>query len=1567
MFSRITAPAAFLALLFGTALASAQASFDVVASFPQTTALPAHGVVRASNGLLYGLARFGGSGDAGALFEVNETTGAITTQGNFASIGGEIGSEPLGLAVDAADTIYGVTPYGGATGDGTLWKWDATGGLVRLANFTATTTGEKPHCNVVWQASANTLFGVCEAGGAYAGGTLWKWTAAGGLVRLYSFQNYGDALSLGGRPQCLALNGSVLYGVGLERDPATQEVTPTLWARSATGTMSQAAVFDTDTVGFPMGALLPSGTGVVGVAYASEATSGTPRLWRYQGAKKITVLHTFAAADADVEMGINDTGKVCGTTQAGQIWRWSPTLPFAKIGTLSPAAIGEPVGQLIVKATGDILGTALRGTDGAGTLWKWSGSGTGEVVAAFDGLPIGGDPNGLWLDSQGSIYGVETIKQLIWRWSPASGPVPTAIADVEHPLIGFVTFGGVVGDNAGNLYGFTRLGVAGDAGVLWQWNARTGIEKIGKFGTVAVPGNATGAIVRASDGTLYGTTVQRGGATQRTHVWQWTSADGLSKLASLAPADGGAATESLALSPDDTLYGTCSNGGADNLGTLWAWSAAEGIQKLADFDSAIATPGSGLAVSTLGTVYGVSRTGGVNGDGLLWKWKPLLGLSIVQSFNYSTSGSMAQKQNSGLLLAGDGNLYGTTVDGGSHGVGTFWRCNASNASPTLTVLHAFDPTVMAHPSAQRLAQDADGAIYGLGLHGIWRYGLAPVPHGPAAVTLDASYLSATRVILEGSVNALNVDAEVTFEYGTDPALLDQIGTPGTSTVTGTDPTPVSCELTGLLPGTYYFYRVVATNADGTSYGDIEMLRTSATLAPLVVTQAADTITTEGFTLNASVTPKGDLDTAVAFELGTSSTALDTVINAVPATATGITASSVSADATGLLAHTKYYFRAVASNDNGSAKGGILFATTRNNPPEAIDDDALVLPSGQVTIPVTDNDTDADSDTLSILAFTQPPVSAGKVTKSGTSLVFTAAATFITATFSYTISDGFSGTSTASVTVTRDTASLGETRRTVASAGETYEVSITTASGWAAISGVPWLVLTPARGTGDGLVSVRVLPTAAAASRIGTIVIGGIAHTVTQNGVLPPTVEAPAPIPGGMISSDYQLIVPTTGLPVTYLVTNLPPGLRLTASGRIEGRPTKTGDFLVIVKASNIAGIATTSFTIRIKPLPDSHIGSFTALFARHSLNRELGGLLKLTTTSAGILTGTLKNGADTYPLTDRIDSIADASAPNTSTLTLPRKGQDSLLLIITFDPLGATNAIAATLAPVGSSDPAANATGARHTWGGSTASAYAASYNTFLELSPSSTSFNLPLGTGFITYKVLATGAATWIGKLSDGTVTSGSNTLWPDASLPLWQTLYVNTGSVFGSSSIATAPTSTVSGSLDWLRKPQVSPTERKYRSGFGPLTLNNSGVKYTPPSAGGLLLSLNLTDTLGNARLTFTQALLADADQGDKPDQILRITLANKAELAPLGTANNLTSVKLNLVASTGSFTGSFILRDSNPLIPSRPFMRTVSFEGLIVPSHTKGAGYFLLSELPTTSTLRCLSGNVVLDRVP
>lgn len=99
---------------------------------------------------------------------------------------------------------------------------------------------------------------------------------------------------------------------------------------------------------------------------------------------------------------------------------------------------------------------------------------------------------------------------------------------------------------------------------------------------------------------------------------------------------------------------------------------------------------------------------------------------------------------------------------------------------------------------------------------------------PVAVTGQANAFINTAT-LQASVNAMGGTASAWFEYGRTTSY-GQIVAATPSPVIGSILAPVSAEISGLVSGTRYHYRVVAQNATGIVYGEDQVFGT-AFLAP----------------------------------------------------------------------------------------------------------------------------------------------------------------------------------------------------------------------------------------------------------------------------------------------------------------------------------------------------------------------------------------------------------------------------------------------------------------------------------------------------------------------------------------------------------------------------------------------------------------------------------------------------------------------------------------------------------------------------------------------------------------
>lgn len=136
---------------------------------------------------------------------------------------------------------------------------------------------------------------------------------------------------------------------------------------------------------------------------------------------------------------------------------------------------------------------------------------------------------------------------------------------------------------------------------------------------------------------------------------------------------------------------------------------------------------------------------------------------------------------------------------------------------------------------------------------------------------------------------------------------------------------LSHSVTGLSPGTPYFYRVRAYNGNATS-GNSNVVRVTTlppTGRPVVITNPATLITSHSARLNGTVDPHG-LSTTVHFQYGRTVSYGSRTSNQIK---TGNNYQNVMATISGLTTHTTYHFRIVATNASGTRYGSDRTFTT----------------------------------------------------------------------------------------------------------------------------------------------------------------------------------------------------------------------------------------------------------------------------------------------------------------------------------------------------------------------------------------------------------------------------------------------------------------------------------------------------------------------------------------------------------------------------------------------------------------------------------------------------------------
>ncbi len=157
-------------------------------------------LVQGSDGNFYGTTLNGGKRDSGSVFQIT-TDGILTILHSFTNtLGGYL---PEGELTQGSDgSFYGTTAGGGTNSNdkGTVFQFNTNGTLTILHSFTNSPDGNFPQKKLVWGTDGN-LYGTTSYGGADGNGTIFRITTNGTLAILHSFTNTPD----GAQPNGLVL------------------------------------------------------------------------------------------------------------------------------------------------------------------------------------------------------------------------------------------------------------------------------------------------------------------------------------------------------------------------------------------------------------------------------------------------------------------------------------------------------------------------------------------------------------------------------------------------------------------------------------------------------------------------------------------------------------------------------------------------------------------------------------------------------------------------------------------------------------------------------------------------------------------------------------------------------------------------------------------------------------------------------------------------------------------------------------------------------------------------------------------------------------------------------------------------------------------------------------------------------------------------------------------------------------------------------------------------------------------------------------------------------------------
>jgi uncharacterized repeat protein (TIGR03803 family) len=170
---------------------------DVVHSFGQGTDgnEPVGGVVIDKAGNAYGTTLLGGAYGNGAVYQVTQS-GVERVIYSFTG-GSDAVNPAAAVTLDAEGNLYGTSSFGGAYGDGAVYKLSPSGSRWKetvLYSFRDLNDGQNPVGGLVLDKAGN-LYGGTFDGGANGGGTVYELSPSGGKWKpsiLYSFSGgYG--------------------------------------------------------------------------------------------------------------------------------------------------------------------------------------------------------------------------------------------------------------------------------------------------------------------------------------------------------------------------------------------------------------------------------------------------------------------------------------------------------------------------------------------------------------------------------------------------------------------------------------------------------------------------------------------------------------------------------------------------------------------------------------------------------------------------------------------------------------------------------------------------------------------------------------------------------------------------------------------------------------------------------------------------------------------------------------------------------------------------------------------------------------------------------------------------------------------------------------------------------------------------------------------------------------------------------------------------------------------------------------------------------------------------------
>ncbi len=385
--------------------------------------------------------------------------------------------------------------------------------------------------------------------------------------------------------------------------------------------------------------------------------------------------------------------------------------PFQQVFSFPLPQNAHP-GPLVQGQDGNLYGTTAARY---GTIYRLTPTGVLTTLFAF-GMTNGVEPNALIRARDGNLYGTTRGGGAFGNSREEGGTIFSL--SLSGTLVTLISFSGTNGwapqflleGKDGNFYGATAGSpVSGLGRTIFKMTPQGSLTTLTSLDVIE--GNQVLAFVSGQDGNIYGTT-SRSGANGRGEIFKLDTSGMIQSMASFDGVLWGSNGATLAQGDDGFLYGTVWYGPPPDplepsQGTFFKVSAEGTLKPLASFSFPTGKLPDAILKANDGSFYGTTRAGG-RGTGTIFKLSSSGAITQLADFSEINSSGW-----SGTCLAQglDGQVYGTTYDGGAGGYGTVFSIRADGNVQKLRDLSGAGEEEL--PSLFPLLSDQLGNFHGI--------------------------------------------------------------------------------------------------------------------------------------------------------------------------------------------------------------------------------------------------------------------------------------------------------------------------------------------------------------------------------------------------------------------------------------------------------------------------------------------------------------------------------------------------------------------------------------------------------------------------------------------------------------------------------------------------------------------------------------------------------------------------------------------------------------------------------------------------------------------------------------